>query len=100
MTPHRGPYFGVIRCLIPIEIPDGDCGLRIQGVEHRFKMGEPLIFDDTLLHEAWNKTRENRIVLFIDFLRPLPIPLNWLNRIIIWMIAYSPFIREMLRKSR
>lgn len=100
LTPHRGPYFGVIRCLIPIEIPDGDCGMRIAGVEQRFKLGEPLIFDDTLIHESWNKTNQNRVVLFIDFLRPLPFPLNWFNRVVIRLIGYSPFIGEMVRKSR
>lgn len=32
--------------------------------------GETLIFDDTVQHEAWNRSKEPRIVLLFDFVRP------------------------------
>jgi beta-hydroxylase len=28
------------------------------------------VFDDTVEHEAWNRSEKNRIVLLLDFLRP------------------------------
>jgi aspartyl/asparaginyl beta-hydroxylase (cupin superfamily) len=33
-----------------------------------------MIFDDTYEHEAWNDTDKTRVVLFVDFVRPLRNP--------------------------
>ena len=35
---------------------------------------EYFIFDDTFDHQAWNYTKEKRIVLIIDIMRPVHIP--------------------------
>jgi aspartyl/asparaginyl beta-hydroxylase (cupin superfamily) len=99
LLPHRGLYAGVIRCHIPLIVPQGDCGLRVGDKYFEWRMGEPIIFDDTIDHEAWNRTNERRVVLFIDFLRPLPLLLAIPNRLLIWLIGYSPFIGRMLRAS-
>jgi aspartyl/asparaginyl beta-hydroxylase (cupin superfamily) len=32
--------------------------------------GECLVFDDTVEHEAWNRSAKTRVVLLLDFLRP------------------------------
>jgi len=99
LTPHRGVYAGVLRCLIPLAVPTGDCGMKIDGQLYRFSKGTPLVFDDTIEHESWNKTHGRRVVLFIDFVRPLPQPIAALNYFMIWLIAISPFIGRMLRAS-
>lgn len=99
ITPHRGPYAGVLRCHIPLIVPDGDCGIRVGKETHRWQKGKPLVFDDTIDHEAWNKSNERRVVLFIDFVRPLPQPLAAINRWVIWLMGRSPFIGRMVRAS-
>lgn len=99
IIPHRGPYAGVLRCHIPLIIPDGDCGIRVGTEVYRWKGGEPLVFDDTLDHEAWNRTTERRVVLFIDYLRPLPWSLALINRFMVWLIGRSPFIGRALKAS-
>ena len=33
--------------------------------------GEVVIFDDAYEHEAWNRTPQTRVVLFVDFRKPL-----------------------------
>lgn len=99
IAPHRGPYFGVLRCQIPLIVPAGDCGIRVADKIFRWQVGVPLVFDDTLTHEAWNSTKEDRVVLFLDFVRPFPFPLDLLNRFMIRLIGLSPFIGRMLRKS-
>lgn len=100
IIPHRGPYAGVLRCHIPLIVPKGDCGIRIGHQQFRWQIGVPLAFDDTIEHEAWNRTKQRRVVLFIDFLRPLPYPLALLNRFMVFVIGRSPFIGRMLRGSR
>lgn len=99
LSPHRGPYAGVLRCHIPLIVPQGDCGIRVGTETYQWKSGRPLVFDDTVEHEAWNHTNQRRVILFIDFLRPLPIPLAFLNRCMIGLIGWSPFIGRMLRRS-
>jgi ornithine lipid ester-linked acyl 2-hydroxylase len=100
LTPHRGPYAGVLRCHIPLIVPEGNCAIRVGNKVHQWKVGYPVLFDDTIEHEAWNRASGSRVVLFIDFIRPLPQPLAALNRFMIWLIGISPYIGRMLRASR
>lgn len=65
-TPHN-----VLRCHLGLIIPEGDCKLRVNGKDKTWKEGEFLIFDDSFIHEAWNRTETKRIVLLIDFHRDM-----------------------------
>ena len=47
-------------------MPEGDCCLKVGGKVRKWKEGESFIFDDTIEHEAWNRTNEDRIVLLMD----------------------------------
>ena len=58
-----------------------------------------MVFDDTFDHEVWNDTDETRVVLFVDFLRPLPEPDSMINRAIIKAIGYSPFVLDAKRNQ-
>lgn len=69
IKPHIGWVRTVYRLHMGLVVPPG-CGLRV-GSETRFwQEGECLVFDDTVEHEAWNPSAEDRIVLLLDFLRP------------------------------
>jgi aspartate beta-hydroxylase len=70
IKPHKGPTNVRLRCHLGIKIPDGDCGLTVGGETRRWQQGRCLVFDDSLEHEAWNRTPESRIVLIIDFWHP------------------------------
>lgn len=59
----------VMRCHLGLIIPEGDCKLKVNGVEKTWKEGEFLIFDDSYIHEAWNHTESKRIVLLVDLHR-------------------------------
>lgn len=98
LTPHYGPYKGVLRYHLGLIVPKDEekCGLVVDGIRLMWKEGEVLLFDDTYLHEAWNLSDETRIVLFLDVIRPLPFPLNVMNRVLFGMIARSPYIRDAL----
>jgi beta-hydroxylase len=56
------------------------------------------VFDDTYEHEAWNETAGQRVVLFVDFERPLPPVLRAVNRQLLRLIARSPFVREGIER--
>ena len=36
----------------------------------KWEVGKALIFDDTIEHEAWNDSKEDRLVLIFDIWRP------------------------------
>lgn len=40
------------------------------GETQRWLEGKCLVFDDSLEHEAWNRTAKPRIVLIVDFWHP------------------------------
>jgi aspartyl/asparaginyl beta-hydroxylase (cupin superfamily) len=56
-------------CHLPLVIPP-DCALRVGNETRAWREGELLMFDDTIEHEAWNKSSQLRVVLIFDVWRP------------------------------
>ncbi len=96
IPPHRGPYNGVLRLHLGLMVPEPRerLGLRV-GPERRYwEEGRALIFDDAYEHEAWNETDGLRVVLFVDFEKPLRFPASALNRLLLRLAVFTPFVRE------
>ena len=55
---------------LPLLIPEGDCQLLVGGQAHAWQQGRCVTFDDTFLHEAWNRTDHTRVVLILDTWNP------------------------------
>ena len=93
---HRGPYKGVLRCHLPLKVPQAreKCALRVENEIHHWQEGKVVVFDDSYPHEAWNKTDEVRVVLFLDIVRPMSFPASIVNHLLIKAIRWSPFIRD------
>jgi len=98
LSPHRGPYNGVLRYHLALKVPRTPelCGLRVKDEARYWEEGKSLVFDDAYDHEAWNNSEEVRIVLFVDFLRPLPKGLNVWNRLMVWLIRESSIIQNTI----
>lgn len=92
---HRGPYKGVVRCLLGLKVPEPReaCRIRVANEVRHWEEGKCMLFDDSFPHEAWNETEGTRVVLFLDFVRPLRFPLSWINQLLIQAIALSPLIQ-------
>lgn len=55
---------------LPLVVPP-DCALNlVDRGEHRWQEGRLVMFDDTFLHEAWNRSDQTRIVLLMDCWNP------------------------------
>ncbi len=93
---HRGPYNGVLRLHLGLIVPEPRerLGIRVERTLYRWKQGEAVIFDDAYEHEAWNRTEHTRVVLFVDFVKPLRFPANILNWLLLHLAPFTPFIRE------
>jgi beta-hydroxylase len=69
IRPHSGYTRKVLRCHLGLFVPEG-CALRVGGEVRTWQAGSCLVFDDTVEHEAWNRSMLPRTVLLIDFVRP------------------------------
>lgn len=77
---HRGFFNGILRYHLGliVPVPHTDCLIRVNNDYRSWEEGRSLIFDDTYSHEVWNNSAHIRIVLILDFVRPLNRPLTWL----------------------
>ena len=93
---HRGPYNGVLRLHLGLIVPEprDQLGIRVDSQVYRWRDGEAVVFDDAYEHEAWNRTPHTRVVLFVDFRKPLRFPANFLNWLLLNLAVFTPFIRE------
>jgi len=66
---HHGMINTRLICHLPLIVPP-DCGFRVGNETRAWEEGKLLIFDDTIEHEAWNDSDEDRIVLIFDVWRP------------------------------
>jgi len=93
---HRGPYNGVLRLHLGLIVPEPREQVRIRVDDQicTWQEGKVMLFDDSYDHEVWNDTDSWRVVLFVDFVRPVWFPFNVLNRLILSAAVFTPFIRE------
>ncbi len=99
---HCGPYRGLIRYHLGLKVPSATdrCRIRIGDRFATWSEGASLMFDDTYEHEVWNDTDEERVVLFLDVVRPLRFPMNHLNALVLRVMAISPFVADAKRRQR
>ena len=96
LPPHRGPYNGVLRFHLGLKVPNHPdrIAIRVDRQVCNWQEGRALIFDDAFEHEAWNHSDETRVVLFVDFNKPLRFPANLLNAALLRIAIFTPFIKE------
>ncbi|BAT55574.1 putative hydroxylase [Nostoc sp. NIES-3756] len=66
ILPHEGYTSAVLRCHLGLIIPN-NCAIRVGNQTKSWQEGKCFIFDDTVEHEAWNRSNSSRIILLIDF---------------------------------
>ena len=69
---HRDPFAGSLRYHLGLDTPNSpDCYIAVDGEHYYWKDGEGVVFDETYIHYAENKTDKTRLILFCDVERPL-----------------------------
>lgn len=72
---HRDPFAGSLRYHLGLVTPNSDeCRIFVDGEMYSWRDGEAVMFDETYIHSAENRTDVNRIILFCDVERPLRTP--------------------------
>lgn len=69
---HRDPYAGSLRYHLGLVTPNSDaCRIFVDGQAYSWRDGEAVMFDETFIHWAENRTGVDRLILFCDVERPL-----------------------------
>jgi hypothetical protein len=69
IPPHTGATNVRSIVHLPLILPR-DCGFRVGNETREWRMGEAWVFDDTIEHEAWNRSGEVRVILIFDVWNP------------------------------
>ncbi len=69
IEPHNGLLNTRLICHLPLIVP-GNCALRVGNEVREWEEGKMLIFDDSVEHEAWNRSNALRVVLLFEIWRP------------------------------
>jgi ornithine lipid ester-linked acyl 2-hydroxylase len=81
LPPHRDPYAGVLRYHLAIRVPtDKPPWIRLEDECYTWKEGEGVVLDVNHEHEVINESSQTRIIVIIDFHRPLGFFASLLNR--------------------
>lgn len=95
IPPHRGVSKGLITCHLGLVVPDdGDVRMRVGDRIVRWSEGETLVFDDSYDHEVWNDSARTRVVLLIQFARPLRQPGRMFADLFLGIVRRSAFVQE------
>ena len=72
LNPHRDPFAGSLRYHLGLITPNSDdCRIFVDGEEYSWRDGKDVLFDETFVHWAENRTDKTRVILFCDVERPL-----------------------------
>lgn len=88
---HRDPFAGSLRYHLGLITPNSkDCHIMVDGQPYAWQDGEAVLFDETFIHYAENKTDKDRLILFCDVERPMRNKVGkWLNSFFGWLILNS-----------
>lgn len=68
---HEGDSNTIMRCHLGLDVPAGDCGVRVGSETRTSANGTLLAFCDAQDHASWNATDARRVVLVFDVMLPV-----------------------------
>lgn len=72
LNPHRDPFAGSLRYHLGLATPNSEaCHIFVDGTFYHWRNGEDILFDETYIHSAENRTDVTRLILLCDVERPL-----------------------------
>jgi len=99
---HKGISKGLIRCHIPLIVPDRpeNCRMSLGKETFHWELGKPVVFDDTVKHGVWNATEQERVVLLFDFERPMRPLGRLLGRLFLAGVRRHGYYRDARRNQQ
>jgi aspartate beta-hydroxylase len=70
---HIPPHTGILNTRLIVHLPllvPPACQLRVGNETRTWEEGKAWVFDDSIEHEAWNRSDETRVILLLEIWRP------------------------------
>lgn len=98
---HVGYYKGIMRYMMPIIVPkDRDnVFLCVNEKQYNWTEGIGVLWDDNYPHKVYNNTKEIRVVIYMDVIRPLTGFLNILNKYTLKLACDSKMVKDEIKKT-
>lgn len=96
---HSGVSKGILIAHLGLRVPRqaASCRMEVEDKMVHWREGATFVFDDTFPHEVWNDTPDHRVILLVQFERPM----TWLGRVLtralIHAVRWSPYIQDARR---
>ena len=98
-TWHYGPLRLTLRVLLNLEPADSDrVFIECNGARHLWRDDPLYIFDDTLFHQSVNEVDARRYNVFMDVIRPSPVP-GFLSALLVGVSALADWLKAMFYKN-
>ncbi len=93
---HTGVTKAIITCHLGLAVPQDTekCQMRVLDQHVGWEAGRALVFDDVFQHEVRNDTDEIRVVLLIQFRRPVSLLGKLVGGLFLWAVKHSRFVQE------
>lgn len=100
IPPHKGVTAGMCVFHLGLKVPQdtANCAIRVENEIVHWQDGEGFVFDDTKQHETWNRTEDERVILLIQFDRPLRFPGNLVASLFFQAIRRTSFVGNARRQ--
>jgi aspartyl/asparaginyl beta-hydroxylase (cupin superfamily) len=98
---HVGYYKGIIRYMLPLIVPDDkdNCFLWVNGLKYSWTEGKSVLWDDIYPHKVYNNTNQNRVLLYMDVVRPIDGFLGNLNSFVLKLIKNSEIVKQEIKRT-
>ena len=99
---HTGVTKGILRAHLGLIIPEESekCRIRVGEQFMNWEEGKVFVIDDTYDHEVWNDTDEERVVLLLDFNRPMRPGGRLVNWLLLKAVKLTAFYQEPKKNIR
>lgn len=96
---HKGVNKAIMTLHVGLKVPkDAErCWIEAGDMQDHWREGEAFVLDDTYPHEVWNRTDETRVILLVQFRRPMRQPGRTLAWFIVWVVRRSSFVQRARR---
>ncbi len=96
---HSGVSKGILIAHLGLRVPREAerCRMEVENTQVHWQEGKTFVFDDTLPHEVWNDTVDRRVILLVQFERPMSLLGRLVTRLLVHAVRWSPYIQDARR---
>ena len=100
IPPHKGVTAGMCVFHLGLKVPKDtvNCAIRVSDEMVHWQDGKAFVFDDTKEHETWNRTEDERVILLVQFDRPVKFPGNIVAWLFFQAVRRSSFVGNARRQ--